>query len=251
MNNQDNTKNCIIENILSTELIHNPFDHKFVENVFPSKFYDELLLNIPNKSDFIPITETGTVGKSYSPERYIFNLLDKQLIAKIDEGKRKFFKNLLDILLSKELFTSVTSQFSKAIDDRLANFTSTEKEKLGTSNFKFTIRIALVKDFTKYALGAHTDTVNKFVTFLFYIPSDDSVSQVGTCLYEPKTTIEHDMHHSSEKTKEFFTKVKTCPFIPNSVLVFPRTQTSFHGVEEVNIEQKERNLLLLNYFFQT
>ena len=55
-------------------------------------------------------------------------------------------------------------------------------------------------------------------------------------------------HFSVQETQEKFTKVKTCLFLPNSVFIFPRTTNSFHGVEEVNIEQKERNLLLLNYY---
>ena len=55
-------------------------------------------------------------------------------------------------------------------------------------------------------------------------------------------------HFSVQETQEKFTKVKTCLFLPNSVFIFPRATNSFHGVEEVNIEQKERNLLLLNYY---
>ena len=107
-----------------------------------------------------------------------------------------------------------------------------------------------MKDFTKYNLGAHTDSVNKFVTFLFYIPSDNNLSNIGTSLYKPIVDIDSNKHRhfTTEQTKQNFIKVKTCPFVPNSLFLFPRTKSSFHGVEEVNIEQKERNLLLLNYY---
>ena len=40
-------------------------------------------------------------------------------------------------------------------------------------------------------------------------------------------------------------------FIPNSVLIFPRTNYSYHGVSSINIGSKERNLLLLNFYFKT
>ena len=148
-------------------------------------------------------------------------------------------------------FTSVTSQFSKTIDNRLANLSDEEKNKIGTSNYKFNITCSLVKDFTKYSLGAHTDMLAKFVTFLFYLPSDDKLIRNGTSLYKPITNIEGHSHFSDEDTKKNFKMIKTCPFIPNAVLIFPRTNLTFHGVEEINIEQKERDLLQLNYRFQT
>jgi len=243
-------KNYVIEKIKSSEIIHTPFEHKFVENVFPEDFYEKLILNIPNKSDYVPILETGIVGKEYSPERFIFDLLDRQLIEKLDLERINFFRSLLDIIRSKELFNSVTSQFFNTIKKRVADFSEIEKEQFGTSDFKFNIRTSLIKDFTKYSLGAHTDAIHKLISFLFYLPTDDNLSKVGTTLYEPKEEIEHHRHHSKEDTNKLFKKIKTCPFIPNSVFVFPRTHNSFHGVEEVNIEQKERNLLLLNYYFQ-
>ena len=43
-------------------------------------------------------------------------------------------------------------------------------------------------------------------------------------------------------------KVKTCEFNMNSVFVFDRNNYSFHGVEEINIEQSERNLFLVNFY---
>ena len=140
--------------------------------------------------------------------------------------------------------------FRKIIDNRLKNFTEIEKQKLGSSNFKFSIRTMLVKDFTKYNLGAHTDHISKLVSFLFYIPSSDTIKNIGTSLYKPIHKIEGSEigHFTVKETKNRFKKIKTCPFSPNSLFIFPRTQASFHGVEEVNIDQRERNLLLLNYY---
>ena len=108
----------------------------------------------------------------------------------------------------------------------------------------------MIKDFTKYNLGAHTDGIGKLISFLFYIPSNENLSNIGTSLYKPIHKIDENEigHFTIEDTKNRFKKVKTCPFIPNSLFLFPRTNYSFHGVEEINIYQEERNLLLLNYF---
>ncbi len=250
MNNIDEVRQHVMEKIESAELLSDPFDHKFVENVFPEDFYQELIKNTPEKSHYTPIVETGSVSPGYSPERFIFNLFDKKLIDKLDQKRKIFLEALIKVLVSDKFFSSVTTQFSKAIDNRLRNFSEEEKERFGTSDFRFYFRSSLVKDFTKYNIGAHTDSIAKFVTFLFYIPADDGLRKNGTSLYKPKIEIKHDRHFKPDETEQFFDKIKTCPFIPNSVLIFPRTATSFHGVEEINIEQKERNVLLLNYFFK-
>ena len=246
----------IIKKISSSPLITEPFGHKFIENIFPENYYKDLLLNLPSQSYYIPITKTGSVPSNYSPERFIFNLLDKENMNKLDQENKVFLGELVNILLSKELFLSVTSDFSIIIDNRLNNLSEHEKKKIGTNNFNFSIRTALVKDFTKYNLGVHTDTVGKLMSFLFYIPKDNTLSNIGTSLYKPinkidsdtKKNLIEDQHFTEEQTKKNFKKIKTCSFIPNSLFIFPRTELSFHGVEEVNIEQKERNVLLLNYF---
>ena len=246
----------IIGQISSSALIMEPFGHKFIEKIFPENYYQNLLSHLPSKSEYIPITQTGSVPSNYSPERYIFNLQDKKNMNKLNQEKKSFLSELINILVSEELFLSVTSNFSTIIDNRLKNLSELEKSKLGKTNFGFSIRIALVKDFTKYNLGAHTDTVGKLMSFLFYIPEDDTLSNFGTSLYQPTSKIDSDIqqhlkkdkHFTEDETKKYFKKIKTCPFIPNSVLIFPRTQLSFHGVEEVNINKKERNLLLLNYY---
>ena len=251
MYNYNEIKKHIVDKILSSELLNHPFDHKFVEGVFPHDFYNDLLDNIPDKSDFVPINTTGRVTTNYSPERFIFNFQEKDIINKLEPSKKTFLQNFLKILVSQDLFTSVTSQFSKTIDARLSNLSDAEKEECGAPNFDFLIKTSLIKDFTKYSLGAHTDTTTKFVTFLFYLPSNKDLQKVGTALYQSIYNPDTDKHYSAEETKQNFKKIKTCPFIPNSVLIFPRTSMSFHGVEEVNINQKERNLLLLNYYFKS
>ena len=49
---------------------------------------------------------------------------------------------------------------------------------------------------------------------------------------------------------EHFNLVKKIEFLPNTLFVFPRTNFSFHGVDTINVDNAERNLLLLNYYFK-
>lgn len=245
----DNIIDAIINNIVKVNVINEPFGHKFIENVFPEDFYNELLNNIPKKKDYTAINKTGTVASNYSDERFIFNFTDEKDLNKLTENQKKFFQKLTKIMFSKKLFESIILSFKKIIDHNIQNMNSENKAKFGFPNLKFGFRTALIKDLTQYSLGAHTDGIFKFITFLFYIPLTDELKANGTALYKPKNEIIGSKHFSLEETQKNFFKIKTCPFIPNSVLIFPRTIRSFHGVEEVNINKKERNLLLLNYNF--
>jgi len=158
---------------------------------------------------------------------------------------------MLNILMSKELFELVFSTFRETIDNRIKKFSQHEIKELGKSNFNISIKTLLVKDLTKYNLGAHTDHIGKLITFLFYLPSNNDLSSIGTALYQPIDKIKEEemtKHFTHEQTQQRFKKIKACPFVPNSLLIFPRTPVSFHGVEEVNISQKERDLLQLNYY---
>ena len=248
--NKNNIVSELIKNLSNTQVIEEPFVHQFIEKIFPEDFYLQLLENIPNTNKFTAINKTGTVGKDYPNERFIFNYTDKKDFAKLTESQKLFFNDLRYILSSADLFKVVTSIFKETLDKSIANLRDDPKKHLDTSNLKFKLRTSLIKDCTRYSLGAHTDSASKFITFLFYIPTNEELKENGTSLYKPLIPSQNITHFNLEDTKKKFRRVKTCPFIPNSVLIFPRTPMSFHGVEEINIDQKERNLLLLNYYFQ-
>ena len=133
------------------------------------------------------------------------------------------------------------------------NFSEEETKLFGKGNFNFEGRISLVKDYTKYQLGAHTDHPNKFLTFLFYLPRDTSIREIGTSLYKLTDKNKLDsfsLHNTIEETNKNFIETKKVEFLPNSVLIFPRTNISYHGVSSINIGSLERNLLLLNFYFK-
>ena len=248
--NKNNIISELVKNISNSQLIAEPFVYQFIEKVFPENFYIQLLENIPDTSEFTAINKTGTVGKDYPDERFIFNYTDKKDFEKLTESQKSFFNDLRYILSSVDLFKVATSVFKETLDKNIANLRDDPKKHLDTTNLKFKLRTSLIKDCTRYSLGAHTDSASKFITFLFYIPTNEELKENGTSLYKPLIPSQNITHFNLEDTKKKFRRVKTCPFIPNSVLIFPRTPMSFHGVEEINIDQKERNLLLLNYYFQ-
>ena len=227
----------ICNSIDESVLYDDPFYHLYINNFFSNEFYNNLLNFLPSRDKYIQINKTGSVSKDYPEERYIFNITPESFEI-FDAQQKLFFGQVVTSLMSVNFFDSIIKKFDNKI------------EKVNPN--KLDLRISLVKDLTKYNLGAHTDTSKKFITFLFYLPEDDSHKHIGTSMYKLKeksnTSLSGEKHFSDKDTKEFFDEVKLAQFLPNSVLIFPRTDHSYHGVGSINTGAYERNLLLLNYY---
>jgi len=111
------------------------------------------------------------------------------------------------------------------------------------------VEARFVRDMTNYSILPHTDMPTKLVSLLFYLPADDSMRELGTSVFVPKDpTFKCD-----GKTRHPFAqfkKVTTAGFAPNSLFGFLKTDQAFHGVEAIEKEAVERNLLLYNVYVQ-
>ncbi len=242
----------ILNNFKNSQLHKEPFWYKSVSNIFPKNYYDRLVSDLPEINSYKPINKTGTVSKNYPDERFVFDLNYENINA-LDEKRKKTLTELITVFTNPTFFNVISYEFKETIDNRISSFNDYEKENIGINNFQFNIQAALVKDFKKYKLGVHTDTTLKFLTFLFYIPDNNNLEDLGTALYKLNEDANVELgekgnHHISEKD---FTLIKKIPFRPNTLLVFPRTNSSYHGVEKINTEGAERNLIQLNYYFKT
>lgn len=106
----------------------------------------------------------------------------------------------------------------------------------------FEIRYELLRDTTAYGIGPHSDNPKKVMTLLFYLSSDGENDSLGTSFYVPKQegfTCDSGRHHKYED----FNLVTTYPYAPNAVLSFLRTNTSFHGVEVIEEENVQRDIM--------
>ncbi len=246
------TLDFISSSINNAKIKTDPFSYLYINKFFDPNFYQKLLKSIPDKNEYQNLSESNYVTGDYPKERYIYDI-SPESFKNFNEMQKNIFKDIVDSLLSPDFFNLVVSKFKSTIDNRIKNFSPEEIKLFGTSDFKFDARIQLVKDYTKYQLGAHTDSPHKFLTFLFYLPEDNSLSNLGTSLYKPITSEfngNYNRHESIEDTKQKYTEISRANFLPNSVLIFPRTDDSFHGVSSINTGNKERNLLLLNYYFK-
>lgn len=249
--NNDKIINYLIDKIINSKYQTNPWVHKYINNIFPNELYSDILEHLPTKEHYKTWVDLDKNAKltNYSPERYMIQFGSTEF-KKLDDKIKLFFNNVFNILCSNNLQKAILNVFKDTINHRFSTLGEYEKSKIGVKNYQLTVSGSLVKDFTKYSLGAHTDSFHKLVTFLFYLPKNNQLSNLGTSLFSSKKNIcEKDCvkHFNEFETKENFKLEKKCEFLPNSLFIFPRTNYTYHGVSEVNIDNNERNLLQFNY----
>jgi hypothetical protein len=213
-----------------------PYPHIYVPDVFPAQFYSEIQRNIPDSTAMIPIEEARSV-RGYK-ERFVMDLSGAQ-VETLPAPKKVFWMDFSKWLLSGRFMNLMLQKFGPFVQQRFK----------GMQGIEFADEALLVQDITKYALGPHTDSPRKVLTFLFYLPKDESQAHLGTSVYVPRDNsfiCQGGPHYRFEK----FQRVSTMPFKPNTLFAFVKTDNSFHGVEPVMDPDTRRWLLLYDVYLK-
>jgi hypothetical protein len=213
-----------------------PYPHCYIRDVFPTEFYAELQRNLPDPDAMIPIERVRPV-RGYK-ERFVLEFKPEQL-AVLPEPKRRFWSSLGQSMVAGQFGQLALQKFAPFIEARFKD----------ARNMQYSSEAMLVQDVTDYELGPHTDTPKKVITMLFYLPNDESLAHLGTSIYVPKDRnfrCPGTTHHPFEA----FERMTTMPFLPNSLFVFVKGDTSFHGVETVGDPGCRRWLLLFDIYAQ-
>ena len=210
-----------------------PYPHFFIRDVFPDDFYRELQANLPDSGDMAPIEEVRPV-RGYK-ERFVMPLAGEQ-VRRLPAGKQAFWKTFHDWLVGRRFAEQVISRFAPLINERFQNTQVTLYDEA-----------LLIEDVTNYSLGPHTDSPRKVLSFLFYLPKDESQRHLGTSIYVPKDDAfrcSGGPHYPHQN----FERMWTMPFVPNSLFAFFKNDVSFHGVEPVQDPDCRRWLLLYDIY---
>lgn len=208
-----------------------PFPHIYVRDVFPPDFYRELRAHLPPREAFHSLNELGRVAGAYPDTRLVMPLTPEK-IGGLPEPYRGFWDALARWLLGG---------FGQTMLDKFAPFLDW---RFGDARRRqYYDEALLVQDYTTYSLGPHTDSPSKVLSFLFYLPADDSLAHLGTSIYVPKDpnfTCFGGPHYPFER----FLRMATMPYVPNTLFAFVKTHNSFHGVEPIEQAGIRRDLLL-------
>lgn len=212
-----------------------PFPHLFVRDVFPDDFYRELRKHLPPPASLKSLVELGRVGVGYPAGRTVLPLTREDIQA-LDEPYRGFWMQTGQWLVAGGFGLTVLQKFGALLAQRFPNLAAVD----------FYNEALVIRDETRYALGPHTDSPSKVLSFLFYLPADDSKAHLGTSIYVPKeagyTSTGADAYHPFDK----FQRLVTMPYVPNALFAFMKTPVAFHGVEPIVDENPERSLLLFD-----
>ena len=220
----------VIYKLANAPLRHYPFPHLYAREVFPAEYYAQMLRLLPPASALKSLQEAR--GAKGYPDRFVL-ALGGELPETLSAEQREFWRDFARWVFRGRLGPAVLARFTPIVEQRLQENPSME----------ITDELLMVRDRARYSLGPHTDAPAKVVSVLFYLPADDRLAGHGTSLYVPKAGgFSHDGR--GHLPFEQFERVATMPFLPNSVFAFPKTDTSFHGVEPVTGEGVERNLIL-------
>jgi hypothetical protein len=230
--------------IANASLRSYPFPHFYVPQVFPEDYYRELLANLPRTEVLTPIHETGMVGivdkrtgelKPVYEPRYIADLA--VLEENEERGQGHLWRDLSSWLLADGFRDLIVDKFRPGIIERFG-----ADSRLATH-----VDGRFVRDFTEYQILPHTDSPQKLVSLLFYLPGDDSLARHGTALYRPLDPA-FRCEGKGRYPFESFRRVATMGFLPNALFAFLKTDRSFHGVEPIGDADIERNALLYNIY---
>ena len=209
-----------------------PYPHIYVQDVFPRDFYRELRAHLPPAEAYQDLKALNRVGAGYPDTRLVMVVTPENVHA-LPEPSRSFWNGTAQWLLAGPFGQAVASKFAEFLEQRFGDLSQT----------RFHDEALLVQDYSTYSLGPHTDSPAKVLSFLFYLPPDDSLAHLGTSIYVPKDpgfTCPGGPHHRFE----MFDRAMTMPFLPNTLFAFLKTHNSFHGVEPIKEAGIRRDLLL-------
>lgn len=234
----------VIYKVMNAPVRRFPFPHIYVEDIFPADFYAQIRQHMIEDAAYTRLVDSGRVGKGYSGARY--SLFPYELDSRpIDDAKKEFWRNVFDTFGNNEFGQIWLSVFGPTIRDKMNNLPADVSAGRQVMDISLTNEIFLMRDRTTYSLGPHTDSPRKVVSVLFYLPPDEAMVELGTSVYLPKNrnfSCPGGPHHSFD----LFELVQTMPYKPNSLVAFPQSPRSFHGVEPLQREDALRDLLLFD-----
>jgi hypothetical protein len=228
----------VFERVASAPIVEDPFPYAVIDGIFPDDYYAEMLAHFPQPDSLRPIGETGRVGRDDYRERNVVLFTDEEF-ERMSAQQQAFWREFAGWMYSDLFLNLFVLKFQRALEPRLNNILADSPVLRARGD------ALLVNDQTNYAIGPHTDVPQRLVTFLFYLPKDNSMRELGTSVYRPKDAnfvCWGGLHHSHEQ----FELVRTVEFLPNRLLTFPKTERSFHGVEQIFRENVNRPLLINN-----
>jgi hypothetical protein len=225
----------VLARIVAAPVVRQPFAHCIIDDIFPAEFFESILDHWPEEQSWQGLGESGRVAKDKYRERLVV-LMDEDGFSRLDRMRREFWQRAVgQWLLGTQMRRVLLEKFDSEL--RESGFGASLEHTKGDA--------LIVSDRTDYEIGPHTDAAHRVVSLLFYLPEDATFRRFGTGFYvprDPSFRCRGGPHHPFG----VFRRESTVEFVPNRLVIFPKTDRCFHGVEAVDLPGIERRLLIYN-----
>jgi len=205
-----------------------PFYYLQFDRVFPPDFYSEMLRTMPEGKDYRAMSGKTKMGSSRpdgKPTRTKIDLFP-EYIRHLPPEKFAVWDVVGRALRSEEVKAALRDKLAPGLQKRFG-------ESFNAVGM-YPVPI-LTRDIPGYRVFKHTDSLWKGITVQFYLPPDNSHTNIGTIFHE----------RMPDGTKP---KVSQMPFAPNSGYAFAVGNDTWHSADPVGPEVKTRDSILLTYF---
>ena len=231
----DRTVKHLVERVRAAHVEAWPFQHFYVEDIFPDDVYRQIIANLPTKASYLPFNAKKWKNDQGESTRDRLCLSEGEL-GRIDDTRRPFWSSLNEALESDAFRRAVYAKLGGDIAIRLGCTEQAVPEQAAYPN------IMLIRDYQDYRIKPHPDGQPRVVTMQFYLPGDGTPDDLGTSLYV-KQPLPYRL--VGRKYKE----IKRFPFKPNSAYAIavndcPQRQ-SYHGRELITASQTARDSIII------
>jgi hypothetical protein len=212
-----------------------PFQHVYLRDVFPDDVYGEIMAKLPDRSSYRPLNiKRWHNDQGESTRDQLF--LSEGEIERIDPAKRDIWADVTAAFESDDLRRTM---LGKLRDDVAIRLGCTPNEVTSRPMYP---SVSLVRDFKDYKIKPHPDGHPRVVTMQFYLPHDETQSDLGTSLYKKLPLAYRLLGRTYEEVKRF-------PFLPNSAYAFAVNdcdeRQSYHGRELIGSSSAARDSILV------
>lgn len=226
----------VTRSIERSHVAKNPFDHSILDKVFPEAFYEQLSASFPspetNMNWLNEVRARRTNEKdTYSDRRLSLTptSMDHDEYALVPASLRQ----ACSVMTNSKLSNAMMKPFMPIIQERVGKFIEQQDLDPKTSRAILRPSCEFIYDRTGFNLAPHTDGAKKIMTALIYIATEGDPETLGTHVYQANNPEELPQDVKNGKTGLALSKVTSmghAPYRPNVMLLFARSDKSFHGV---------------------
>lgn len=216
------TVSRLVAKIRAADIDPAPSENIYMEDLLEPDLYREMLRRMPREGAYEVLNHADAKLPDGRFTRLMLDLTEATL-DRLDEEDRVFWSEMARVFSSDALKDAILQKFQNRIYSRFG------EEMPETEAIPI-----FYKDFPGYFIRIHQDHPIKVATLQIYLPPDESQIHLGTCFYR--------------KHGDGYTRLKRNAFKPNSGYAFVRTDDSWHGVDPIGPDERERNSIAITIY---